>query len=74
MVRLRDGSIASSLWSPQPLTNALAGLVMGLLAGIAALWLRRGLRAALVLQAPDLSRQLGTPILGSIPPLGGREA
>lgn len=74
VVRLRDGSIPSSLWSPQPLTNALAGLVMGLLAGIAALWLRRGLRAALVLQAPDLSRQLGTPILGSIPPLGGREA
>ncbi len=74
VVRLRDGSIPSSLWSPQPLTNALAGLAMGLLAGIVALWLRHGLRRGLVQGADDLGRRLGVPILGSIPPLGGREA
>lgn len=68
VVRLRDSAIPATLWSPQPLVNALAGAALGLIVGVAALWLRKLLQGGLVLRMADAAEALGAPVLGNIPP------
>ena len=68
VVRLRDSAIPATLWSPQPLVNALAGAALGLIVGLAALRLRKLLKGGLVLRMTDATDALGAPVLGNIPP------
>ena len=68
VVRLRDSAIPIMLWSPKPLVNALAGASLGLVTGLALLWIKRRLKDGLVLGLADAAEAAGAPVLGSIPP------
>lgn len=66
-VKLVDSVIDAPLYQPKPLTNAIAGLVLGALIG-ALIVLALEWMAADILATPEhVARATGLPVLGSIP-------
>lgn len=69
-VKLVDSVIDAPLYQPKPLTNAIAGLVLGALIG-ALIVLALEWMAADILATPEhVTRVTGLPVLGTIPAAG----
>lgn len=63
-----DNAREAPLWRPKPLTNAIAGLILGALLGAAVIVLLEWLEASALRTAEDVERALNLSVLGAIPP------
>ena len=71
-VKIVSRAIDAPQYQPQPLFNALAGSVLGLLLGIGVVLLLTWMEADL-LRTPDaVERTLAVPVLGAIPAVSGQ--
>jgi len=66
-VKLVDSVIDAPLYRPKPLTNALAGLVLGALVGALIVLLLEWMSSDILSSAASVERSLGLPVLGAIP-------
>jgi capsular polysaccharide biosynthesis protein len=66
LTRLRDRT-RTEVWSPKPVTNALAGAVLGALVGLAAVVGLRLLGGGLVQTTGQAGRAARAPLLGAFP-------
>ncbi len=64
--RLQD-NVTTSLLSPRPLINALAGAILGVLLGIVIVFVLEYLESSVVRRRDDLERVLELPVLATIP-------
>jgi capsular polysaccharide biosynthesis protein len=71
-VKIVSRAIESPRYQPQPLLNAIAGAVLGLLLGIAVVLLLTWMEADLLRTPESVERTLTIPVLGAIPTLGGQ--
>ncbi|NUQ38247.1 MAG: hypothetical protein HUU23_10720 [Caldilineales bacterium] len=67
-VSIVDNAREAPLWRPKPLTNAIAGLILGALLGAAVIVLLEWLEASALRTAEDVERALNLSVLGAIPP------
>jgi capsular polysaccharide biosynthesis protein len=70
-VKIRSRAIGYEQIQPKPLINAVAGGVLGLLFGIAAVLLLTWLEADLLRTPAAVERTLGFPVLGAVPRTAG---
>ena len=71
-VKIVSRAIDAPQYQPQPLLNALAGSVLGLLLGIAVVLLLTWMEADLLGTPDAVERTLALPVLGAIPTVGGQ--
>ena len=73
-VKLVDSIIDAPLYRPKPMTNALAGLVLGALIGALIVLLLEWMSSDVLASAESVERSLKVPVLGAIPaaPASGR--
>jgi capsular polysaccharide biosynthesis protein len=71
-VKIVSRAIGAPQYQPQPLLNAVAGSVLGLLLGIAVVLLLTWMEADLLRTPESVERLLSVPVLGSIPPVSGQ--
>lgn len=64
-------AIDAPRYQPQPLLNAIAGSVLGLLFGVAVVLLLTWMEADLLRTPESVERTLALPVLGAIPPVSG---
>jgi len=67
-VTIVDNARDAPLWRPKPLTNALAGLILGALLGAGVIVLLEWIEAGALRTAEDVERVLNLSVLGAIPP------
>jgi capsular polysaccharide biosynthesis protein len=71
-VKIVSRAIEAPRYQPQPMLNAVAGAVLGLLLGIAVVLLLTWMEADLLRTPESVERTLTLPVLGAIPTLGGQ--
>lgn len=72
-VKIVSRAIDAPQFQPQPLLNAVAGSVLGLLLGIAVVLLLTWLESDLLRTPESVERLLAVPVLGSIPTVSGQQ-
>jgi capsular polysaccharide biosynthesis protein len=66
-VKLVDSVVDAPLYRPKPLTNALAGLVLGALVGALIVLLLEWMSSDVLTSADSIQKTLKLPVLGAIP-------
>jgi capsular polysaccharide biosynthesis protein len=69
-VKLVDSVIDAPLYRPKPLTNALAGLLLGGLIGVLIALVLEWMSSDVLATVEGAERSLGLPVLGAIPSAG----
>ncbi len=70
-VKILSRAIDAPQYQPQPLLNAIAGSVLGILLGITVVLLLTWLEADLLRTPEAVERTLDLPVLGAIPAVSG---
>ena len=73
-VKIVSRTIVGAQYQPQPLVNAVAGSVLGLLLGIGLILLITWIESGLLRTPDSVERTLALPVLGAIPVGGGSDA
>ena len=74
-VKLRSRAIGADQIQPKPSLNAIAGAVLGILLGVAIVFLLTWMEMDLLRTPASVERSLALPVLGSIPAqVGGKDA
>ena len=66
-VKIVSRAISADMYQPQPMLNAVAGAVLGLLLGIAIVLLLTWIEASYLRTPESVERSLALPLLGAIP-------
>ncbi len=66
-VKIVSRAIGADMYQPQPLLNAVAGTVLGLLFGIAVVLLLTWMESSYLRTPESVERSLAVPVLGAIP-------
>lgn len=69
-VSIVDNVRDAPLWKPKPLTNALAGLILGALLGGIIVFVLEWLESSIIRTSEDAERTLELTVLGAIPAAG----
>jgi len=69
-VKLVDSVIDAPIYRPKPLTNTLAGLILGALIGAAIALVLEWMSSDVLATVDGVERSLGLPVLGAIPAVG----
>lgn len=69
-VKIRSRAISADQIQPKPLLNAIAGAVLGLLLGVALLFVLTWMEADLLRTPAAVERALGLAVLGTVPATG----
>jgi capsular polysaccharide biosynthesis protein len=69
-ISIVDDARDAPQWKPNPKMNALAGLILGALAGALIVFALEWLESGVLRSTEDVEKALGTSVLGTIPPAG----
>ncbi|HEY52162.1 MAG TPA: hypothetical protein G4N94_01760 [Caldilineae bacterium] len=67
-ISIVDDARDAPQWKPNPKMNALAGLILGALAGALIIFALEWLESGVLRDTEDVEKALGTSVLGTIPP------
>jgi len=67
-ISIVDDARDAPQWKPNPKMNALAGLILGALAGTLIVFALEWLESGVLRSTEDVEKTLGTSVLGTIPP------